>query len=463
MSQYSTPDPSGEKERGRQRPNYVKEWSLRPWGYAFLFLLPITVFSAVLGWETFRAARAVHDLDSISIPDLTKSLQRDPGNADLAHRLGSTYSIDPSEANLPEAVKYLRQAVQSNPRRWDYWIDLGIVCDETGDTACSDPAFERAAAINPKTPSILWASGNHYLLTNRPEMSFPVFRRLLILDPNYLDSVLRLCFAATRDAQAIYTSVLPAGPDAFARFTFLKFLCAAADYETAMKIWAQMVAGPDPAPQVSVVKPFLDFLVDHNQIDDAEAVWSQLQSAGVILPGPPAGAANLLYNSRFETPPLNTGFDWNVSDSQDLEIDLADPSGHGGGKCLRAEFLVGRNADYDLVDQLILLKPDTRYRLSAWARSSNLTSDSGPRLRVAEVGCRDCPVRTSDATVGTTPWHSLEIEFLTQPQTRAARISFWRPRQQSQLRDITGTVWLDELKLEAVPERALARNQVRSR
>ena len=463
MSQNSSPDLSGEKDRGRQLPNYVREWSLRPWAYAFLFVAPIVVLSVVLSWQTFRVARAIYQLDSISIPDLMKSLQQDPGNADLAHRLGSTYSTDPSEANIPEAVKYLRQAAESNPRRWDYWTDLGIACDQGGDTACSDAAFERAAAINPKTPAILWTLGNHYLLTDRPEKSFPVFRRLIILEPQYLESTLRLCFTATRDPQAIYEKVIPSGPDAFARFSFLRFLCSAADYESAMKIWAQMYAGPDPAPKVSLVKPFLDFLINHNQIDAAETVWGELQRNGVIPPNPAPDAANVLYNSRFEWDPLNTGFDWSVTNSSDLEIDLADPAGRGGGKCLRIEFLVGRNADYDLVDQMVRVLPSTRYRLSASVRSSSLTSDSGPRLRAVEMGCANCPVRTSDPTLGSTRWHTVDLEFVTLPQTKAVRVSFWRPRQQAISRDITGTVWLDDLTLHVVPPPKYGVKQARSK
>ncbi len=38
---------------------------------------------------------------------------------------------------------------------------------------------------------------------------------------------------------------------------------------------------------------------------------------------------------------------------------------------------------------------------------------------------------------------------MTQPQTQAVRISFWRPHDQTYHRDITGTVWLDDVTLRA--------------
>ena len=463
MSQYSNPEPSGEKVKVRQRPSHVWELSLRPRGLGLLFLAPIVALSGVLAWETFRVARAVYQIDDISIPGLQQGLLEDPGNADLLHRLGSVYTTDPSEGNLSEAVRYLRQAVEINPRRWDYWADLGLACDFGPNTACSDEAYERAAALNPMTPAVLWGLGNHYLLTDRPEKAFPPFRRLINLDPEYLVITVRLCLRATHDPQAIYSAVLAPLPDASPRFAFLAFLSSTADYESAMKIWAQMVSGPDPAPSITLVKPFLDFLIYHNQIADAETVWSNLQHAGVVPPDPPAQAANLLYNSGFDSAPLNTGFDWNVNSSPDLEIDLADPTGYHGGKCLRIEFLVGRNADYDLVDQMVRVKPNTRNQLTAYVRSNNITSGSGPRLREVEMGCATCGMRTSDPTVGTTPWHPIDVEFMTQPQTQAVRISFWRPRENLLSRDVTGTVWLSGLTLQALDPSRHDLNLVRAR
>ncbi len=152
--------------------------SLRPWWRAVLFLMPIVAVSLGLAWEAIRVARVTSRLDTISITDLQKALRLDPDNADLVHRLGLVYTFDPTDLNLSEAVKYLRQAVELNPRHWDYWADLGTACDFVGDIACSDEAFERAIVLNPMTPALLWSAGNHYLLTNREDKAFPYFRRL---------------------------------------------------------------------------------------------------------------------------------------------------------------------------------------------------------------------------------------------------------------------------------------------
>jgi len=450
MSQFPNPDLAGERAPFRRNSMHTFEWSLRPRWRAALLLIPIIAVSVWLSREAIRVARVTAQVDTGSIPNIEKALRQDPDNPDLIHRLGLVYSANSTDTNLSEAVKNLRKAVALNPRRWDYWSDLGTTCDFVGDTACSDEAFERAGVLNPMTPALQWAMGNHYLLTNREEKAFPYFRRLLDIDPEYLDATFRLCLRATRDPQAIYTEVVPHGKDASGRFAFLMFLSSTADYESAMRIWGQMISGPDRSPNLSIVKPFLDFLVDHNQIQDASTVWNDLEHSGVIPPRPKSQTASLLYDGSFEEPPLNTGFDWRNNDSPDLVFDFSDPSAYKGAKCLRIYFVVGRNADYDLLNQVVPVKPNTRYELTAYVRSENLTSASGPRLRVVEMGCENCAARTSDPTVGTTSWHPIEVALLTQPQTQAVRVSFWRPQDQTYNSEITGMVWLDSVTLRAV-------------
>ena len=463
MTQFSNPDLTGEGASVRRSSNHIGEWSLRPWWRVMLFLIPIVAVSIGLAWKVIRVAQSAFQTNTVSIPDIQKALRHDPGNPDLVHRLGLVYSYNPTDMNLSEAVKYLRAAVVLNPRRWDYWSDLGTACDFVGDTACSDEAFERARVLNPMSPALQWAVGNHYLLTNRQARAFPYFHNLLGLDPDYLEPTFGLCLRATRDPQAIYSAVVPQGEDASARFAFIMFLSSNADYESAMRIWGQMVSGPDRYPNISMVKPFLDFFIDHNQVQDASTVWNDLQHAGVIPEGSNAQAANLLFNGSFERAPVNTGFDWRANDSPELVFDFSDPSAFKSAKCLRIDFVVGQNADYDLLNQVVRVNPNSRYLLTAYVRSNDLTSSSGPQLRVVEMGCGDCVARTSDPTLGNTSWHPIEVAFMTQPQTQAVRVSFWRPQDQTSNRDITGTVWLDDVTLRLVEAPGPVVNEARTR
>lgn len=449
MSVYPTSDlPSGGRFSRHPSP-YLLEWPLRPWWRAVIFLTLVIALSGALIYQTARVALATQALESLSIPEVQKGLQYDPANPDVLYRLGVLYSFLPAEVNPSEAMKYLRQAIALNPRRWEYWSVLGTTCDFVGDTACSDQAFERVQALNPVTPRLQWTMGNHYVLTNRVQLSFPYFRRLLEMAPEYTGPAFRLLLRAANDPQQIYEGVLAEGKDPSRRFAFLTFLSATGDYDSAMRIWGEMIAGPDRSPEVSSVKPFLDFLIGHDQIHYASIVWDDLDRRGLIPKETGPAPRSLVYNGSFGRSPLDTGFDWQYSKDPDLLFDFSDPSGYKNGNCLRIEFLVGRNENFELVSQVVRVAPKTRYQLTAYVRSDDLTSDSGPRLRVAEIGCQYCQPATADQTLGTTDWHPIDLTFTTQPQTQAVRITFWRPPGRMPPRDISGTVWLDEVDLHA--------------
>lgn len=452
MNRLSNPDQSGARGLSRQRSRDILEWTLRPWWRAAIFLIVIISGAAFLSVKAIRAAESAYWADSDSIDDIKQTLKHDPTNADLIHRLGLDYTFNPTEINTPEAVKYLRQAVSLNPRRWDFYSDLGTACDFAGDIKCSDEAFDHARALNPMNPALEWALGNHYLLTNRPDQAFPFFRKLIDINSDYLGPTFRLCMRATRDPEQIYSAVIPHGKDlkdSSQRFAFLNFLASTGDYDGAMKIWGQMIGSQDKSPGIFSVKPFMDNLIDHDRLQDASVVWGDLEHAGVVPPPSAPGSANLLYNPGFESTPLDTGFDWRLSDSSDLVFEFTDESPHQRRKSLRIDFSVGRNADYDLVSQIVQVQPNTSYDLTAYVRSESLTSDSGPRLRVVELDCGSCNPATSDQTQGTTQWHQVDAPFLTHPQTQLVRVSFWRPQAPTALGDITGTVWLDDLTLRA--------------
>jgi hypothetical protein len=174
-----------------------------------------------------------------------------------------------------------------------------------------------------------------------------------------------------------------------------------------------------------------------------------LEGRGVI--GKPADSeqGNLVFNGGFERPPLDAGFDWRSQPSSYVSVDFADASPHEGAHCLRVDFPVGQNDEFEPVYQILPVAPNQAYTLAAYARSRDITSDSGPRLRVTDPACPSCLIASTATTVGTTPWHTVTLKFFAGPQTQAVRVSVWRPRSRVFLMEISGSFWLDTVSIRA--------------
>lgn len=210
------------------------------------------------------------------------------------------------------------------------------------------------------------------------------------------------------------------------------------------------VANPRPFP-FSAAEPYLDRLIDLGRIAEAAAVWRDLERLEIVKGSKQDQSDNLIFNGDFEQSPLNTGFDWRWSSNLTfLALDFSAPGAFHGAHCLRIDFSVSRNAEYEPVYQIVPVLPNTTYTLQAYVRSEDITSDTGPSLRVTgtqQPGFRDV---ISDTTVGTTSWHPVRLYFSTGPWTQAVRLSVWRPLGRTYPTEISGTFWLDAVSLESL-------------
>jgi hypothetical protein len=156
-----------------------------------------------------------------------------------------------------------------------------------------------------------------------------------------------------------------------------------------------------------------------------------------------------VFNGGFEQLPLGAGFDWRSQPSPYASVDFTGSPPFEGRRCLRLDFPISHNDEFEPVYQILAVAPNQAYTLAAYVRSQDLTSDSGPRLRVTDAACPSCLDVSTAATVGDTPWHMVTLNFSTGPQTQALRVSVWRPRSEIFPEEITGTFWLDAVSLKA--------------
>jgi hypothetical protein len=298
------------------------------------------------------------------------------------------------------------------------------------------------------TPLVWWEAGNYYLRTNKPNAAFPSFHRLLELSPNYAEPTFDLTLRTYRNPTLILENVLGDEKDPKLALAFADFMSANNQFDVAHQAWTRIVGGGTPPPFVAV-RPYLDRLLSHGHYQEAQAVWVDLERQGVIARPADSEQGNLVFNGGFERLPLDAGFDWRSQPSPYVSVDFADASPYEGTHCLRVDFPVSQNDEFAPVYQILPVAPNQAYTLAAYVRSRDITSDSGPRLRVTDPACPSCLNAATDTTVGSTPWHTVTLKFITGPQTPAVLISVWRPRSRTFPMDISGSFWLDAVSVRA--------------
>ena len=421
------------------------EVALQPRWRSWVLLVVVSVGAGFLGAKALRVAFIAMLGESEEKGMLQKALALDPANPELHHRLGMVLCDSLGETDRAEGVKHLRRATELNPYAARFWSDLAWVCELDGDTACAARGVEQAVKLSPMTPQLHWVAANTLLRAGRRDEALAEFRRLLELDPAYGPATFHVCLGSLGDPQLILQKVLPSGKDPRLKLAYINFLNAMGLNDLARQVWVKTVEAGTSFP-FPLARPYIGHLIEIGRVEEAQSAWRDLEGLGVI-PAADAGG-NLVYNGDFEHTPLNAGLDWQDHVGHYIALDYSDEAAYTGKRCLRIDFTVSRNEEYQPVNQLVPVPPNQACLLTAFVRSQDITSDSGPRLQVWVHP--QGPTVMSETTVGTTPWHQLSLKFCTGPDTKLVQLSVIRVRARTFPTEITGSFWLDTVVLKAL-------------
>ena len=414
------------------------EVSLRGRSRSLPFLMGVGAVSLILAAEMSLVGIA-SSFESPSTGRLILLL--DANDPQLQHRLGQVYKeIDPAES-----VRYLRRATELSRYSRLYWSDLASACQSIGDTQCADRAMEHLLKLCPMVPYYHQLAAESYLGKNLLDESLAQFRRLLELDSIYATDTWAALLTVF-EPDVIFQKVA-IRMDSMGQVGYVDFLSAQGDNDAAYRIWSFVAANHGPFP-LSSVQPYLERLINLGRIEEAAHVWQDLERRGIVKRSDVEEKDNLVFNGGFERLPLNAGFDWRTGSTNYLALDFAAPGAYHGAHSLRVDFTVGSNNEYELVHQIVPVHSNRTYSLKAYVRSQDITSTSGPCLRVSDPQQRGFDDAISETTVGTTEWHPVSLSFSTGPETQSVRLSLWRLRGRIFPMEITGSFWLDAVTLE---------------
>jgi Carbohydrate binding domain len=401
----------------------------------------------VLAGESVRIAWAIRLGGSSQMAAVKRAVSLDPANPELHFRLGTAEVYDLEHSDPAEGLQQLRLATELSPHEARYWSALASACQFEGKMGCASGATARTLALSPMAPHIHWEAANYYLWSNHQELAIGQFRRLLELDTNYAGATFRASLRALGDPGLVYSEVLPPASSPKLKLAYISFLSSHGNGDFAFQVWEKLVASKSVF-DFSAADPYLEHLIGARKYQEALSAWGDLEARGLVPQS--GGNGGLVFNGGFEHVPMNAGFDWRYQQDPYVAIDFQGGRPYEGKHSLQLDFSDVENHLDEPVYQIVPVKSDQTYVLSAQVRSNSLTAGSGPRLRVTDPACSECLTASSDAVIGTTSWHEISLTFRTGPQTTAVRVSVWRARSLGYPTEILGTLWVDQVSLRPV-------------
>jgi tetratricopeptide (TPR) repeat protein len=369
-----------------------------------------------------------------------KSLQRaawlDPGNSEYRNHLGRYYALVARDPGA--SIEHYRAAVQLNPHSARYWFDLASAYQVLGDTSNQTWALEHAIEADPTTPDVAWEAANFYLVQGENEKAMREFRVVLQNEPSLANLAIQYCWRINPDVDALLRDVVP--PRSAAYVAFLTLLETKQETAASAKVWAALMSTSEVF-ELRQVYEYLQFLLNHKDVDQARVVWQQAAPRFGLASYLPT-RNNLVVNGDFSLDVLNGGFDWQYQKQQSVNLTLDPSDFHSGHRSLLITFDGPGVVDAG-IRQFIAVQPDTSYQFSAYYKNGEIEGAGGPHFSIQDAYTQ-AVLYDSDELKEAGFWKSASGEFTTGEDCRLVILHVRRLPEGSPIR---GKLWVDDFRL----------------
>jgi tetratricopeptide (TPR) repeat protein len=407
---------------------------------AFLPIVVLIVF-LVAGYYVLSIWRGLHLYQSnLSRETLLGAIQLNPSNPDPFYRLALFYEWDFPNADLEKSLHYLRKAIERNPLKQEYWLTLARVFQGMGENRASECALGNAILVFPTGYQGRWTSANTLIEQGAFETALPHFTYVLVNYPEKSSLVYDVLDKVYSDTNFILDRVIPRDPSSINRY--IAYLYEIGDEESVKKARQRKASYGFKSNREEVLH-YIDFLIAHGELSEAFQIWeARLHEEGLSIPSD----GNLVTNGGFEYEKiLGSGFDWKIKAVDGAAVSFDQTVAFEGRSSLKIVFNGKENIDFQHVYQFVSLKPDTQYLLKAHMKTKAVTTLSGLKVEVLGIGP---PFQaSSEILTGDNEWRELVIAFRTPARSQGGLIRVRRAKTDKFDRFISGSVWIDNVRL----------------
>ena len=403
---------------------------------------------AVLSWMFWQAARVGYARAlaerAETYPSLTdemaaasRAVALSPADAETHQVSGEIFQ---RSENYQAAAEEFQRAVELRPRDYYLWLLLGVTRDQNNDQEGALQALRQSVTLAPAYAQARWQLGNLLIRMGETEQAFVELRKSAATDPTLLPNVIDLAWGIfDHDPQAIVSKVQPETD--MARLALAKFF---AQHNQGAAAAAQFLAcRAASGPRAEEV---LNELTRARDWRNAYRVWAREHG----LSNGDSGAT--IRDGDFENAIEvdQAGFGWQVAPNVANVTMSLDTSEHeSGSRSLRLEFHGNSDPSQTLLTQIVLVQPETRYRLSFAAQVREFTSAAAPIVTLTDASDPKIVFAQSAALrPQSNGWSVSTIDFITGKETQAIVIELARQSCPDNPCPAFGVVWLDSFSME---------------
>jgi len=337
-----------------------------------------------------------------------------------------------SRNNYASAAEFFRQSVIQNPIHIGAWLKLAEAEMALGNASSARKILQFTDGITAPVPRWKWSQT---LLAHELGVDGIFIRNI-----NYLVRHTKKCYDAFYLLDIHYTGKVDSVLTVLASENlvhYLQWLIRSSSPVGAKLVWEKIQEKNLKTPEALL--KYVHFLVSQKSITAARAIWAE--HTGIVG----------ITNSGFENKIIGQGFGWRYSKEPGglWKVTRVDDPVYEGSRGLQVSFSGRENIAFQHLYQIVPVDPSTRYRLSYWWRSEEITTDQGPFMELFGYDCKGLYTK-GEMILGTHSWAPATIEFTSPANCRAMVTRLRRIPSHRFDCNIAGTLCLDNFKLESI-------------
>lgn len=358
-------------------------------------------------------------------------------NFGLLDNLDAEYSLRKSKILLrsgdnKEGNELLFRAIKANPLLSGAFVDLSEYFLEINENLKVEKLLKRARDIAPLSFALLWRIAIDSLWVGNNDLALDCLKTISKVDSN---KVFDLSWKVFNDNELILANLVNENN----AISYLNYLISKKQVDETLVLWEKIDKWS--LDKSDFVDKYINFLIDYDRLDKAESLWIEKY-------GKPDDDS-LMWNGGFERKPVQNGFGWRISQTEDAFIGYDWENKVEGNYSLQVIFDGKHNANFRHVSNVVPVKPDSDYIFSSYIKSDNLTTRNGILWEIACYPNR-LMSETTNSHTGTNDWLKIEKQFHTPSDCYAVKIVLRRFKSDKLDRYISGNVWIDDVKLRSV-------------
>jgi tetratricopeptide (TPR) repeat protein len=372
---------------------------------------------------------------SLSPERVALAARLNPLNATYEHILGRIAAFE--RQDFQDAARHYARAARLNPYSTRYWLDLANTQQLLGLPGDARHSLGQALAADPTNPQIANEAANYYLLMGDTPKTLSLLGMVVQHSPADAHKAIELSWRATQDPQLVLDQVLPQNVES--RLMLMNILMEHRETAATAGVWRSMLELKQPVP-VDSAFAYVEYLLHEGDVTLAKEAWDQVVRRDSSLRGYATGD-NLVVNGGFEEDILNGGFGWRYKSDSHVVLAIDQREAYRGRRSLSIAF-DGEPVRDAGVFELIPVKPNAEYHLSAKVRTEGMEGAGGPQLAVFDQYSGAPLFVSPDLVTGATGWRDVEGVFRTGADAKLVAVRVVRIPGTTRIR---GKMWLDEM------------------